>query len=138
MSYLSKLNNIIKWTLLDSTFMKKSKQKNRVKAHYKGAKIVIILYYFWGVPCLNFNHVIIMKDFHNVFTYYGRYPKKSNAKETTLFYFIWCDVRIYLCQKHICHNVLKNANIFLKRLKWFLVFLKFVVSTKHCDSICLE
>jgi hypothetical protein len=26
--------------------------------------------------------------------------------------FIWCDVRIYLCQKNIRHNVLKNENIF--------------------------
>jgi len=43
----------------------------KVKAHYKGAKIVVTLYYFLGVPCLNFNHVIIMKDFHNVFAYYG-------------------------------------------------------------------
>jgi hypothetical protein len=27
---------------------------------------------FLRVPCLNFNHVIIMKDFHNVFVYYGK------------------------------------------------------------------
>jgi len=33
--------------------------------------------FFLEVPCLNFNHVIIMKDFHNVFAYYGRSkPKK--------------------------------------------------------------
>jgi hypothetical protein len=25
-----------------------------------------------GVPCLNFNHNIIMKDFHNLFAYHGR------------------------------------------------------------------
>jgi hypothetical protein len=29
----------------------------------------------------------------------GQNPKKSNAKETTFFYFKWCDVKIYLCQK---------------------------------------
>jgi len=40
--------------------------------------------------------------------------------------------------KKWCHNVLKNANIFKKWLKWFLVFMKFVISIKHCDSIWLE
>jgi len=36
-----------------------------------------------------------------------------------------------------CHNVLKNKNIFENLLKWFLVFIKFAVSNKHCDSIWL-
>jgi hypothetical protein len=44
-------------------------------------------------------------------------PKKSNAKEITFFYFIQCDVKVYLCQKYLCHNVLKNANILKKGLK---------------------
>jgi hypothetical protein len=39
----------------------------KMKADYMGAKIVVTSYYFLGVPCLNFNHVIIMKDFHNIF-----------------------------------------------------------------------
>jgi hypothetical protein len=47
-----------------------------VKAHYGGGQIVVTLYRFLKVPCLNFNHVIVMKDFHNVFAYYG----KSKAK----------------------------------------------------------
>jgi hypothetical protein len=42
-----------------------------------GGGIVVTLYYFLGVPCLNFNHVIIMKDFHNVFPYYN----SLNSKE---------------------------------------------------------
>jgi hypothetical protein len=36
----------------------------------EGTEIVVTLYCFLGVPCLNFNHVI-MKYFHNVFVYYG-------------------------------------------------------------------
>jgi hypothetical protein len=32
--------------------------------------------FFLGVPCLNFNHLIIMKDFHNVFANYGRSKPK--------------------------------------------------------------
>ncbi len=32
---------------------------------------------FFSVPCLNFDHVIIMKGFHNIFAYYRRSkPKK--------------------------------------------------------------
>jgi hypothetical protein len=34
-----------------------------VKTHYGGDKIVVTLYYFLGVPCLNFNHVIIWRIF---------------------------------------------------------------------------
>jgi hypothetical protein len=45
----------------------------RVKAHYGwGGKIVVTLYCFLKVSCLNFNHVIIMKKIYNVFAYYGR------------------------------------------------------------------
>jgi hypothetical protein len=32
----------------------------------------------------------------------------------------------------------KNVIIFKKWLKWFLTFMKFAVSIKHCDSIWLE
>jgi hypothetical protein len=103
-----------------------------VKAHYGGIKIIFPLNYFLKVQYLNFNHVIIMKDFHNIFAYYDKSkPKKSNVKKTKLFYFIWCDVRIYSCKKNICHNVLKTTNIFNKWLKSFLIFMKIVVSIKH-------
>ncbi len=68
----------------------------------------------------------------------GQNPKKSNANETKLLYLIWCDVKVYLCKKNKNHNIWKNENIFKKWLKWFLVFKKFVVSTKHFYSIRLE
>jgi hypothetical protein len=51
---------------------------------------------------------------------------------------IWSDVKVYMCQKNICHKVLKNANILKKWLKWLLMFMKFVVFTKHCDCTWLE
>jgi hypothetical protein len=44
----------------------------------------------------------------------------------------------YIYAKKICLNVLKISNIFNKRLKSFLIFMKNVVSTKHCDSILLK
>jgi hypothetical protein len=54
-----------------------------------GAKIVVKLYCFSGVPCLNFNHVIIMKDFHNVFADSDRSkPKEVKCQINQIFYFI--------------------------------------------------
>lgn len=43
---------------------------------YGGADNVITSYCFKGCPCLNSNHVIIEKDFHDVFAYYGM-PKHT-------------------------------------------------------------
>ncbi len=43
----------------------------------EGTEIVVTLYCFLGVPCLNFNHVIIMKYFHNAFVYYGSSKPKE-------------------------------------------------------------
>ncbi len=49
----------------------------RMKAHYGGTKTIITFYCFSRFPCLNVNHVIIMKEFYNVFAYYDRSkPKK--------------------------------------------------------------
>jgi hypothetical protein len=45
----------------------------------QGGQVVVTLYFFLRVPCLNFNHVIIIKDFHNVLAYYDN-SKKSNVK----------------------------------------------------------
>jgi hypothetical protein len=45
----------------------------------------------------------------------------------------------YICAKiYICHNVLKIENAFIKKLKWFLIFIKLIIFTKHCDSMWLE
>jgi hypothetical protein len=62
----------------------------QMKTHYKATKIIVTLYYFLGISHLNFNHVIIMKDVHNVFAYYivNQNSKKSNVKKITIFYFI--------------------------------------------------
>jgi hypothetical protein len=59
-----------------------------------------------------------MKDFDNVFAYYvSQNPKKSNVEKNYFIFLVWCDVRVYLCQENIGHNILKNANIFNKWLK---------------------
>jgi hypothetical protein len=54
--------------------------------HYERAKIVVTLFFFLRVPCLNFNHVIIMKDFHNfLHIIIGQNPNKSNSKRHYIF-----------------------------------------------------
>jgi hypothetical protein len=35
----------------------------------------------------------------------GQNPYKSNSKEITFKILICCDVKVYLCQKNIHHNV---------------------------------
>jgi len=52
----------------------------RVKTHYGGAKIVVTLYYFSGVSCLKFNHVIIIKDFHKFF-HFGHIHNQGTQKD---------------------------------------------------------
>jgi hypothetical protein len=77
-----------------------------------------------------------MKDFHNVFAYYGSEPKKIKCQRNYTFTFHMIDdiVRVFLCQKK--HQiVLETANIFLK---WFVIFMKFVVFTEHWNFIWLE
>jgi hypothetical protein len=51
--------------------------------------------------------------------------------------FIWCDVGAYLYKKStwLC---IENVNIPQILLKLFLILMKFIISTKHCDSVCLD
>jgi hypothetical protein len=65
-----------------------------------------------------------------------------NTKNSTQIFFkkklILCNFNVYLWQKIVHHYVLKNTNILKKWLKWFLIFMKFVIFIKHCDSIWLK
>jgi hypothetical protein len=71
--------------LLQKTSSRCTKKKGPLgESIFRKGKIVVTLYYFLGLPCLNFIHIIIMEDFHNVFAYHGRLkPKTSNVKKTT-------------------------------------------------------
>jgi hypothetical protein len=53
----------------------------------RGAKIVVTLYFFLGLTCLNLNHVIIMKIFQFFFGYYGG-SKPKEVQKITFFCFI--------------------------------------------------
>jgi hypothetical protein len=62
--------------------------------------------------------------------------KKSNAKK--LHYCISYDVMLkYICAKKN-HNMLKKCKYIQKMIEMILNFMKFVLCTKHCDSIWLE
>jgi len=78
---ISRLHQIVwnphacKWLAINGVFIQDGHPivgENTLKV----AKIIVTLFLFLRVPCLNFNHVIIMKDFHNVFAYYGRSKPK--------------------------------------------------------------
>jgi hypothetical protein len=65
----------------------------------------------------------------------GQNPKKLNAKKT--IYFISYDVMLeYICAKQIYVPMYKKMQICSKKI--LKLFMKFVISTKHCDSIWLE
>jgi len=94
---------------------------------------------FFKASCLNFNHVIIMKYFHNVFSCYGRSkPQKVKCQTNYIFSFhtMWC-YNIF-AQRKLCHIILKNENILKKLLKFFLISMKIVVFIKHYYLIWLE
>jgi hypothetical protein len=99
-------------------------------------KIVVTLHFILGVPSLNFNHLIIMKKFHNVFAYYDTSkPKEIKCQINCTLLFSYDVMLEYLCQNNVLRNLLKNANTFNKQLKSFFYFMKFVTSIKPCGSI---
>jgi hypothetical protein len=62
---------------------------------------------FLSGALLNFNNVIIKKDFHNFLNIMiAHYIKKSLAKESTFLDFILCDIKIYLFKNNICKIIL--------------------------------
>jgi hypothetical protein len=77
-------------------------------------------------PMFELQHVIIRRIFTMCFAYYGRSKPKEVKYQRKIKNSIWCDVRVHLCKKKKCHNILKNANIYNKWLKLFLIFIKFV------------
>ncbi len=76
--------------------------------------------------------------FSQCFAYYGRsIPKEIKCQRNYTSYFILCDVKIYLHKKMYVIMYKKLLLYFLN--DWvFLIFIKFVISTKHCNSIWLE
>jgi hypothetical protein len=63
---------------------------------------VSLYFVFLGGELLNFNIVIINKNFHLFFKIMiTHYIKKSLIEKNALFKFILCDVQIYLFETHI-------------------------------------
>jgi hypothetical protein len=66
----------------------------------------------------------------------GENPKNSTTKETTFYNFTWCD-KVYL-HKKMYITMYSKMKLYSRNYKIILIFMKFVVSTKHCESIWLE
>jgi hypothetical protein len=119
------------WSLMYST----SRFCFWVKTHYGVDKIVIALYCFSKVPCSNFDHVNIMKDFHNVFAFMvSQNPKNWNATKVTFFFMSYTfEGQFYALMVRFENTIIFYVNPtiffrFLASLK-FLVFLKlFLIS----------
>jgi hypothetical protein len=111
-----------------------------VKAHYWGGGekcCHFVLFsrgvHVWASTMVIFEH-IFPKVLHNMVDYN---KKKSIVKKFLfLVYIVWF-WNIFVAKK-CSHYALKNENMLKKWLKWFLVFMKFVISIKHCDSKWLE
>jgi hypothetical protein len=102
-----------------------------------GQKCCHIVLFSKGVHVWTSTMVILEHIFPNLLHNMVDYNTKNSITIYSFFQLILWGSKIYLWQKNVRHYVLKNANIHKKWLKWYLVFMKFVVSTKHCDSIWL-
>jgi hypothetical protein len=80
--------------------------------------------------------MVILKHIFLFFLHNMEYYNRKNWI-TILFFFqlILCDSKEYLWQKYVC---IKKCKLLKKWLKWFFVFMKFVIFMKHCDSTWLE
>jgi hypothetical protein len=78
-------------TLLQKTSSGCTKRKGPLgESIFRRGKIVVTLYYFLGVPSLNFIHDIIMEGFHNVFAYHGRLkPKDIKCQKNYIKFFFY-------------------------------------------------
>jgi hypothetical protein len=95
-----------------------------MKAHYEKSRLLSHCSFYLRVSCLNSNHVINVKKIHNVFACYDRSKLnrvKCQKNYIYLFYMI-NDVKIYLHNKSVCHNVLKNYKYIFKKIEIIFCF----------------
>jgi hypothetical protein len=82
-----------------------------VKAHYEKSRLLShCIFFFSRVSYLNFNNVINVKVAMFLHVRIGQNLTKSNAKKYLFIYLFYMisDVKIYLHNKNVCHNVLKK------------------------------
>jgi hypothetical protein len=112
-----------------------------VKLHYLGGgRNVVTLYCFPGVSMFELQPWWYWSIFFQFFLHNMVYYNTNNSiAKKNFFSNLHYEVPKHISSKNIVHHhVLKNANIVKNDWKWFLVFMKFVLSIKHCDSIWLE
>lgn len=79
-----------------------------------------------------------MKDFHNVFACYdkSKLDKVKCQKNNIYLFYMISDVKIYLHNKNVYHNVLKICKYTQEIIEMiFFVLMKFTISIEHCESI---
>ncbi len=104
----------------------------------RGSKIVLKLYYFILSAHVWISTMSLLKRIFTMFLLIMVSPntKKSNVKKIT--FFISYDVMLeYIYTKNYMSQRIKKWKYTKKWLKWFLIFMKFVIFTKHCDLIWL-
>jgi len=102
-----------------------------------GQKCCHIILFFRGVHVWTSTMVILEHIFsiflHNMVNY------NISIKKKIPFSNLYCVIPKYICDKKMyIITYSKNANIYFKWLEWFLVFIKNLVSIKHCDFIWLD
>jgi hypothetical protein len=105
---------------------------------HRGQKCCHIVMFSRGVHVWTSITVILDHVFPIFLHNMVNYNTKKSVTKIFFFQLILCDSEAYLWQQNVCHYVLKIANILKKWLKWFLIFMKIIISIKHCDPIWLE
>jgi hypothetical protein len=112
------------------------KKSQGLKHTIRNPMCVSVYTIFWSGAFLNFNNVIIKKDFHNFLNIMiVHYIKKSLAKESTFLDFILCDIKVYLFKNNIYKIILLKK---LPKKKGFFTFMKMEDILNHVYKPCEE
>jgi len=105
----------------------------------RGQKCCQIILISKGVHVWTSTMVILKHVFSNFWHNMVNHNTKNSIKKKFHFPNLYCVIPKYICCKQMYITMYsKNVNIFLNWLKWFLIFMKFVIFIKHYDSIWLE
>jgi hypothetical protein len=67
-----------------------------------------------------------MPKLQKIFTRFLHIMVKKPKNNNHFLFILWW-LGVYLHEKNTCHDILKNANMFQKWLKWFLPYMKFII-----------
>jgi hypothetical protein len=79
-----------------------------------------------------------MKDFHNVYILCWLKIQRNQMLKKLHYYISYNVVLKYICAQKQSTTYWKKNKCIKKMIEMILNFMKFVLCTKHCDSIWLE